>query len=586
MQLPTLQLGPPEDGWQEALLQRLRSGAGRGTPSRVDLAGAPNLSPAETWSVYIEVLQHCTAAWASGPERLRSLHLGREAPSSVLSLNQLLAATPELQPLLQRWRWRAVSENPHHELNADAAPEILSEVEERLYNHYQANWFHTESDSGRLIEGDSWNAKQYFWWFGLGRRDLAERLVHLAVASPAPGTQKHLPASLATVVAALGGLRVGGCLILHMPRRGLTLAGLVQHLFQRSELVAVPRGTAGQLEVFVVGWQFRGVQPALLQALSGAVSKELTAKQDTGLVDAVLGDPNLPGRLEAWQRLLLEGSSAAVRTPGKPPVQLHLLWGHCHESLLQSPPGASGTSTRQPDFQALIQRRRRLWMEVPAAKRARRTPSRFEGGRSWCQGWRQMMRSREADRVLLQTLEISAEAAVTAAKLWWKEIRLQPPWALVHSSLAEPEKLCAGISSRLASEERGGARVARLSDEAPPLLAAFVELLSSWLPKRLASEGGEALACQQCLVVTLPGGDETVSRWLQNAMGMSQARTLHVPSDGADAGLAGGQANLVLVELCQTPDAHHTCELATDAPDRRRESLLEPLVHPSFAMEF
>ncbi|CAE7347501.1 CMTR2, partial [Symbiodinium necroappetens] len=288
----------------------------------------------------------------------------------------------------------------------------------------------------------------------------------------------------------------------------------------------------------------------------------------------------------AWQRLFVEGPSAAVRTPGKPPVQLHLLWGHCHESLLQSPPGASGTSTRQPDFQALIQRRRRLWMEVPAAKRARRTPSRFEGGRSWCQGWRQMMRSREADRVLLQTLEISAEAAVTAAKLWWKEIRLQPPWALVHSSLAEPEKLRAGISSRLASEERGGARVARLSDEAPPLLAAFVELLSSWLPKRLASEGGEALACQQCLVVTLPGGDETVSRWLQNAMGMSQARTLHVPSDGADAGLAGGQANLVLVELCQTPDAHHTCELATDAPDRRRESLLEPLVHPSFAMEF
>ena len=120
MQLPTLQLGPPEDGWQEApgvfygsgflgaeseqaLLQRLRSGAGRGearvsspaqlgalnpckacwllravsgTPSRVDLAGAPNLSPAERLSLILTTWGHvaecthcletaCFCSWCS-----------------------------------------------------------------------------------------------------------------------------------------------------------------------------------------------------------------------------------------------------------------------------------------------------------------------------------------------------------------------------------------------------------------------------------------------------------------------------------------------------------------------------------------
>ncbi|CAE7023173.1 CMTR2 [Symbiodinium natans] len=366
-------------------------------------------------------------------------------------------------------------------------------------------------------------------------------------------------AALATLVAALGGLRVGGCLILHSPHRGQSLAGLVQHLFERTELVAVPRNSAGEPEVFLVGWQFRGVQPALLQALSGAVSKELSAKQSPELVDAALLHPSLSGRLEAWQRLVAEGPRSAPRTLASMPVQLHLLWGHCHESLLQGPPGATGA--QQLDFTRLAQRRQRLWCtEAPAAKRARLTPvPPSEKCRSWCQGWRQMMRSREADRVLLQTLEVSAEAAVTAAKLWWKEVRLQPPWTLVHSTFAEPQKLYAGISARLEREERGGVEVARLPDEAPPLLAAFIDLLATWLPKRL-SKGGEALACQQCFCVMLPGGDETVPTWLRNEMGMSQCHALRVTPDGSAA--ARGQADLTLVELCPDPDSHPSCELA------------------------
>ncbi|CAE8605984.1 unnamed protein product [Polarella glacialis] len=336
--LPSLQLHPGGAGsqaseWQDELVGRLRAGrastctrpdpglcqarpaghpsASSTCPTRDHRPTLPDAIVAEVrrcfapeaskqWcSIYVVLRAHSekwTGAGVRGPcsdRNFCSLHMGSEAAASILALSHLLIAEKRLQQLRQKWRWRGVSENPHYEAGDDGPPQVWPSLEEALYSNFEANWFRTEDDTGRLASSTAWQGKQFWQWLGLGRptAEVAQRLAHLVVASPPPGAASESGALL-TFVTALGALRVGGSLFqrLHRPFSEPHLGALAllsSRLFEDAQLVmpSLSRAHAGGglEDVYLVALKYRGAQPALLQALATAATDSDPSRRVTKL---------------------------------------------------------------------------------------------------------------------------------------------------------------------------------------------------------------------------------------------------------------------------------------------------------------
>eukprot|EP00435_Cladocopium_sp_Y103_P011299 s262_g2.t4 len=513
--LPSLQLRKPHlaSTWQQDLAGQL-AGDGSSAGLQSQRTDPPNCREdlSETWRCHFLVLEHYKASWMvrkDTRERLCSLHVGGDAALSVLALNHLLAPEPH------SWRWRAASENPQME-NGLA---VWSELEESLFLHFAGNWFHNMSDSGRLLDGQLWNGKEYWKWIGLGRHDLAARLAHISMVSTLPESPEA--GALAAFVAAIGGLRVGGCLLCQLPR-WKTLAALASGLFQQTELCAVPAMNGDSYKVFVVGLHFQGLEPALLQALNTRISKEAAGKQSPQLLDdwAKAVQPALEDDVSAWwSRLPRHGQIERIQI-ARIPLPKHLLWGRCAESLLEALPAGRG-GCRDRDTPGTPR---------PLAKRQRQ-----EIGPWW-----HLERSRSDHRTLAQSLETSPAAARTMAESSWREIKLPSRQQFVNSIVADRDLLQALLA------RSGAVGLPEWPEALPATLLWMVQLLSALLPERLVDEDRASLSYQRCVCLT-----SDCATWLRK-MGLA-AEILQVPTDpGAVAGgshLSEGQANLALLEL-------------------------------------
>ncbi|CAK0793033.1 unnamed protein product [Prorocentrum cordatum] len=373
------------------------------------------------WCRACEVLRACEGdIWpeaAAVGQAFNSMHVGEQAATSVFALGHLIACGEGRRGL--KWRWRGVAEHPHFEGRAGASE--WPEAENALFCHSSDCWFPTEDGSGRVLSGPSWRVEALWTWVW---QENAAGLQHLVVASsPARGAAacasgvEH--AALATLVAAVGVLRVGGVLLQTVAPDSPeleVLAALCAVLFERCEVVA-PR--LGGPEVCLVGARFRGTAPALLQALVVSVRRALSGRQADVLSPEWVRELRLPNvarwalqQRDGLQSSLVPLGPQATPSPTPPeaeaylsylglrriPEQRHLLWSCWPDFLRREAGRGSGGRGPSPERPRGLQRhaqlaswgepglqeqRRSRWREAeahaaspgPAAKRRRLEPA-------------------------------------------------------------------------------------------------------------------------------------------------------------------------------------------------------------------
>lgn len=286
---------------------------------------------------------------------LNTVHIGHSAPAWAFATNHFLASHAELHSRRTKWWWRGLTDNPHFEGHEAALD--WNELENALFCHYPDNWFHGQDGSGRIILGTTWRVEKFWEWVWRGpcasQQSTAARLPHLVTASPSSAFvalgRPIRELALATLICAVGILRVGGCLCqsFQHPEVGASFCTFVMLLalfFEHVELVRPDIDTPG-VEVMVVALRFRGIQSALTQGLVLMLRRVVACKQSTAFLDqwAKSADEYFQRRLLQWLSLKKDshqytGAASLMGYAGRMkmsriPEQSHLMWTCWPDSL-------------------------------------------------------------------------------------------------------------------------------------------------------------------------------------------------------------------------------------------------------------